>query len=93
MDETITIKNGKRIKEWIIFVCWLGGILIAGAVCWTTTQNRISNIEIEQCRVERTGTAISVQNKSDIIRIKADVEWTRAGVARIENKLEQVIKK
>ena len=101
MPKEITISNGRRIREWIIFGVAIITLVIGGAVGWTKLAAQVSGLEIESQQlatenkiafevIKKEGTFISQQNRRNIIGIKKDVEYTRKAVTRIETQLEKI---
>ena len=88
--DTITIKNGNKLREWTIFGITVISLLVGGAMVWSSLCNKVSNLEIETHRIVSTGTAVSQENARDIIMIKADVKYTRAAVDAIDHKMEKI---
>ena len=89
-EEEIRIKNGNRIREWLIFAGSLVGMIVTATLVWATLMGRVDNLEKDVSAVHVEGTRLSQQNCRDIIAIKADVKYTRLAVDKIDSKLERL---
>ena len=87
---TLTIANGNRVREWLIFTGSMVGMIVTATLVWATLTGRVTNLEKDNAKIHDEGTRISQQNLRDIIAIKADVKYTRLAVDKIDSKLERL---
>ena len=85
---TLTIENGNRVREWLVFAGSMIGMIIAATLVWATLTGRVDYLEKDNAKIHEEGTKISQQATRDIIAIKSDIKYTREAVDKIDRRLE-----
>jgi hypothetical protein len=88
MADELVIKNGNKVREWVLFIGAIIGLVITAALGWGTICNRVDRLNEKMGETHTMGTLLSQQNTREIIEIKADVRYTRGAVDKLTTKIE-----